>query len=69
MKSVDNRLIIIYENIEEDNKELAEIVIKEIDFTIKQMKKLKTQIRKNGAVEPFVQGKQNFLQRSSKLGC
>ena len=60
-------LDIIMEKIPDKNKAEATLIYNELKFILKTIKKLKTQIRKEGAVEKFEQGKQNFLRESPAL--
>lgn len=50
-----------------DKQPIAEQLIKEIIFISETLSDLKKQIKENGTIEHFQQGKQNFLRESPAL--
>lgn len=62
-----NELDLIMEKIPEDRKEEASLIYKELKFITSQTRKLRAEIRRNGCVEDFKQGKQEFKRESPSL--
>ena len=45
----------------------ANLIVEELSFILETIKELKQDIKKQGAVEHFINGKQNFLRESPAL--
>ena len=57
----------ILEKVPSDKKKIAENLIEELSFMKETLAELKEQIRRDGTIEHFEQGKQNFLRESPAL--
>lgn len=57
----------ILEKVPEDKRYIAEKLIAELKFMEKTLSKLKKQIEKDGEIEHFQQGKQDFYRESPAL--
>lgn len=57
----------IYSKVPEEKKNEAKILVDELCFILSTARKLKTQVRKEGAVEDFEQGSQKFKRESPAL--
>lgn len=57
----------ILKKIPEDKKKIAENIVDELLFMKETLADLKTQVKENGTVEHFEQGKQNFLRENPAL--
>ena len=60
-------LLEIYEKVPENKKNAAKMLVDELSFILTTSRKLKTKIRKEGPIEDFVQGSQNFKRESPAL--
>lgn len=59
----------IYNKISDANKSEGTLIYNELLFMFDTLEVLKTEIKKNGATEHFIQGKQNFLRESPSLSA
>ena len=50
----------LLKNIDENKRDIAEAYIKELDFIEIELTSLKNDIRRNGLIEPFINGSQVF---------
>ncbi len=57
----------ILKKIPEDKKKIAENIVDELLFMKETLADLKAQVKENGTVEHFEQGKQNFLRENPAL--
>ena len=57
----------LYNKISEDKKSEGKLIYNELSFIIDTINKLKDEIKNNGAVEHFINGKQNFLRENPAL--
>lgn len=57
----------ILEKIPSDKKMIGEKLVTELSFIEETLEDLRNQIRKNGTIEHFEQGKQSFLRESPAL--
>ena len=57
----------VFNNIREEEKEQANLLMKELAFTIETAEKLKKEIQENGPTEHFINGKQDFLRENPSL--
>lgn len=62
-----NEFTDILKKIPEDKKKIAANIIDELLFMKETLADLKSQVKENGTVEHFKQGKQNFLRESPAL--
>lgn len=60
-------LLQMYEKVPEEKKSEANLIIDELTFILNSLKKLKTQLRKDGLIEDFEQGSQKFKRESPAL--
>lgn len=63
LKELDN----ILSKIPEEKKDAAMLIYNELCFILTTVEDLKKQIKENGAVEHFINGKQDFLRESPAM--
>ena len=63
LKELDN----ILSKIPEEKKDAAMLIYNELSFILITIEELKKQIQENGAVEHFINGKQDFLRESPAM--